>query len=91
MGLRDIFPNARFSSPATEELIAEAALEVTLPNELRKLYLEGDGFREDRGNARMRSLRITITWKTSTKSSAQTSSMFGRPVTPGTMRSTSDG
>ncbi len=54
MSLRDKFPNARFSPPATEETIGkvEAALGITLPEQLRRLYLECDGFREDRGNAK---------------------------------------
>lgn len=54
MNLRNMFPNARYSSPATERLIAEAqrALGVTLPEELRNFYLQCDGFREDRGNAK---------------------------------------
>ena len=54
MNLRDAFPNALFSPPATEELISdvETALGTTLPEQLRRLYLECDGFREDRGNAK---------------------------------------
>jgi hypothetical protein len=54
MNLRDVFPNARFSPPATEQRIAEveSALGVKLPEELREFYLECDGFREDRGNAK---------------------------------------
>lgn len=54
MSLRDVFPNARFFPPATEEMIAkvESALDVTLPKQLREFYLQCDGFREDRGNAK---------------------------------------
>ena len=54
MSLRDTFPIAQFSPPATEQLIAEAesALGITLPKTLRNLYLECDGFREDRGHAK---------------------------------------
>ena len=52
--LREIFPQGRFASPATNEAIssAEAALGVRFPAQLRALYLECDGFREDRGNAK---------------------------------------
>ena len=54
MDLRDVFPNARFSPPATEGVIAEveATLGIKLPRELRECYLQCDGFREDRGNAK---------------------------------------
>lgn len=42
------------SPPASEELLreAEAALGITLPNQLRALYLEADGFREPKGNTK---------------------------------------
>jgi len=52
--LRDLFPNGRFAPPATEAQIAavEAELGVRLPDQLRRLYLECDGFREDCGNAK---------------------------------------
>lgn len=52
--LRKVFPNGKFSPPATEETIAvaESALGVRLPEPLRRLYFECDGFREDRGNAK---------------------------------------
>lgn len=52
--LRDVFPNGRFSPPATEAIIAaaEAALGVRLPEQLRRLYFTCDGFREDRGNSK---------------------------------------
>lgn len=52
--LREIFPHGRFSPPAAEAEIAavEALLGVRLPEQLRSLYLECDGFREDRGNAK---------------------------------------
>ena len=54
MNLRDVFPSAQFSPPATAEMIAEveSTLGITLPKELRQFYLECDGFREDRGNAK---------------------------------------
>ena len=54
MSLRAKFPNAQFSPPATEQSIAEteSALGITLPEGLRNFYLECDGFREDRGNAK---------------------------------------
>ncbi len=44
----------RFSAPATPADIAqvERELGVTLPDQLRALYLESDGFREPRGNAK---------------------------------------
>jgi hypothetical protein len=52
--LHEIFPKGRFSPPATAAQIAsvEAALGSRLPEQLRLLYLECDGFREDRGNAK---------------------------------------
>ena len=52
--LSQVFPRARFSSPASEAAIASAAatLGVRLPDPLRRLYLQCDGFREDRGNAK---------------------------------------
>jgi hypothetical protein len=52
--LREIFPHARFWPPATDAHIeaVEADLGVRLPEQLRRLYLECDGFREDRGNAK---------------------------------------
>ena len=52
--LRQAFPNGRFSSPATESEVAaaESALGLRLPDQLRRLYFECDGFREDRGNAK---------------------------------------
>jgi hypothetical protein len=51
---RELFPNGRFSPPATEDQIVavERELGVRLPNQLRRLYFECDGFREDRGNAK---------------------------------------
>ena len=54
MNLRDVFPNARFSPPATAEMTAgvESTLGVKLPKGLRQFYLECDGFREERGNAK---------------------------------------
>ncbi len=52
--LRMLFPNVRFSPPATEAAIvdAESQLGVQLPTQLRALYLICDGFREDKGNAK---------------------------------------
>jgi SMI1 / KNR4 family (SUKH-1) len=52
--LRQLFPNGRFSAAATLTQIesVEADLGVRLPEQLRRLYLECDGFREDRGNAK---------------------------------------
>jgi hypothetical protein len=54
MSLRDLFPSGRFSPPATESQIAsvEAQLGLRLPDQLRCLYFECDGFREDKGNAK---------------------------------------
>lgn len=54
MNLREAFPHAVFAPPATGEMIsnAEAVLGVTLPKELRVLYQQCDGFREERGNAK---------------------------------------
>jgi len=52
--LRTIFQNGRFSPPATEASVAavEAILGLRLPDQLRRLYFDCDGFREDRGNAK---------------------------------------
>ncbi|MFN3651973.1 MAG: SMI1/KNR4 family protein [Armatimonadota bacterium] len=52
--LRELFPHGRFHPPASNAQIAavEASLGVRLPEPLRRLYLEADGFREDRGNAK---------------------------------------
>jgi hypothetical protein len=54
MSPRELFPDGRFSPPASDEQIArvEAELGLRLPDQLRRLYLECDGFREDRGNAK---------------------------------------
>jgi hypothetical protein len=51
--LRDAFPDGRFGEPAsaTDISAAEAELGVTLPNGLKELYLETNGFREPRGGA----------------------------------------
>ncbi len=52
--LRTAFKNGTFGKPASESLIAEteSRLGVRLPSQLRALYLECDGFREDQGNAK---------------------------------------
>jgi cell wall assembly regulator SMI1 len=52
--LRELFPNGRFSPAATPTQIesVETDLGVRLPEQLRRLYLECDGFREDRGNSK---------------------------------------
>lgn len=52
--LKELFPRARFSPPAKEASLsaAEEALGLRLPAVLRRLYLECDGFREDKGNAK---------------------------------------
>ncbi len=52
--LKRLFPEGRFSPPATETAIVEAErqLGVTLPSQLRELYLICDGFREDKSNAK---------------------------------------
>jgi hypothetical protein len=49
-----LFPDARFSQPASAEQIAavENSLSVVFPDCLRDLYLECDGFRESKGNAK---------------------------------------
>jgi hypothetical protein len=51
---RQLFPNAKFWPPASEALIAsvEKELGVRLPDQLRRLYLDCDGFREGRGNTK---------------------------------------
>jgi hypothetical protein len=52
--LRQLFPNGRFSPAAslTQIEFVETDLGVRLPEQLRQLYLQCDGFREDRGNAK---------------------------------------
>ena len=52
--LRELFPQGRFSPPASDAEIAavEAALGVQFPKQLRDLYNICDGFREDQGNAK---------------------------------------
>ncbi|AKF03948.1 SMI1/KNR4 family protein [Sandaracinus amylolyticus] len=54
MSIQALFPRARLAPPATEQAIAaaEATLGVRFPAQLRRFYLECDGFREDRGNAK---------------------------------------
>jgi hypothetical protein len=54
MILAQLFPHERFSPPASEQTIktAEEMLGVRLPEQLRKLYEQCDGFREGRGNAK---------------------------------------
>src|SRR5262245_6201312 len=54
MSPRELFPNGRFALPATDDQIAavERELGVRFPDQLRRLYLDCDGFREDRGNAK---------------------------------------
>src|SRR5262245_16993664 len=54
MILHEMFPRGHFSPPATESAIsaAEATLNILFPEQLRVLYLECDGFREDKGNAK---------------------------------------
>ena len=54
--LKDIFPHAIPASvgpPAAEAAVAatEASLGVRFPDQLRRLYLECNGFRENKGNA----------------------------------------
>lgn len=52
--LKAAFPNGQFAPPATEQQVGavESALGVRFPEQLRALYLECNGFREDRGNAK---------------------------------------
>ncbi len=52
--LKQLFPFGEFSPAATSEQIAavESALGVRFPEQLRALYSECDGFREDKGNAK---------------------------------------
>jgi len=51
---RHLFPKSKFGEPANSEHLEniEAELGVKLPEQLRELYLDCDGFREDRGNAK---------------------------------------
>lgn len=52
--LRRTFPYGEFGAAASEGQIAaaELTLGIRFPDQLRALYLECDGFREDRGNAK---------------------------------------
>lgn len=52
--LQETFPTASFAAPATDEQIsrAEYHLGVNLPQQLRSLYQQCDGFREPLGNAK---------------------------------------
>lgn len=52
--LKAIFPNGRFAPPATAQQIkaVELTLGVQFPEQLRALYRECNGFRENRGNAK---------------------------------------
>jgi hypothetical protein len=52
--LKQLFPLGTFALAATEEQIAavETALRVRFPEQLRSLYYECDGFREEKGNAK---------------------------------------
>ena len=54
MSLKAMFPEGRFSPAAREtEIVAvETELGVRLPEQLRALYLQCDGFREPIGNAK---------------------------------------
>ncbi|MDZ4692258.1 SMI1/KNR4 family protein [Terricaulis sp.] len=54
MGLQVVIPGARTSPPASENQLQEVEqiLGVRLPPQLRALYLECDGFREPKGNAK---------------------------------------
>lgn len=54
MSVKATIPNARTSEPATMNEIreAETLLGVNFPEPLRDLYLECDGFREPKGNAK---------------------------------------
>lgn len=51
--LKQTFPDGIFGTAARQEAIAavEAELGLQFPDQLRCLYLECDGFREDKGNA----------------------------------------
>lgn len=51
--LKEHFPDWRYGPPASADAIAEAEAElgVRFPDELRALYLEADGVRENLGNA----------------------------------------
>lgn len=54
MKLKTLFPGGSFSSPATPQEIelAERQIGAKLPEPLRRLYLECNGFREPLGNAK---------------------------------------
>lgn len=54
MSLKAIIPNARQADPASCDEVheVERQLGIKLPRALRELYLECDGFREPKGNAK---------------------------------------
>ena len=51
--LRETFPNFKFSEPATADMLvqAELVLGVPIPEKLKEIYRECDGFSEDKSNA----------------------------------------
>ena len=51
--LKQVFPSAQFADPAAETMLheAETLIGVAIPEKVRSLYFECDGFREDRGSA----------------------------------------
>jgi hypothetical protein len=54
MRLKEMFPDGNFAPPATIEQIGEVERElgIRLPHQLWSLYLECNGFRERKGNAK---------------------------------------
>ena len=52
--LKKLFPHGTFSPAATDNQITavESALSIKFPEQLRNLYRQCDGFREDKGNAK---------------------------------------
>ena len=52
--IRQVFPEGSFGPAATDDQIAtvEQALGIKFPDQLRALYLQRDGFREDKGNSK---------------------------------------
>ncbi|WP_194868951.1 SMI1/KNR4 family protein [Pseudoalteromonas sp. PPB1] len=54
MKLSEMFPDGEFSEPASEANFSEVeeALSAKIPDQLRELLLETDGFREGTGNAK---------------------------------------
>jgi SMI1 / KNR4 family (SUKH-1) len=73
--LHSLFTRGRFAPPATEVQIAavETTLGLRFPEQLRRLYFECDGFREDLGNSQY---LMTLTDETAGRAVLQTTKFW---------------